>query len=418
MATYYVDNVTGNNGNSGDAAHPWKTITYAVTKVTAGDTIKIVPTATQYSDYFTVTDVNGTAGNPITITSSTTSRPEISADSLWLIQSDYWTFDLLDFRDYGAWQIQLGGSPAYGTNNKFANHITISNCYFRHGNKEGIQIAHATDVTISNCLFRDLRSRIAGADICALNIYGGGDITISGCDFEDIGSDGVHIGCKYHQIDAVTIQNCDFWVNRPYGSEVWQDFSTNVGENGLDVKSYWSNPATDPVLVGPVLIDGCTIAGFYATVAGQDASGSNGEAIGVHMNATPVTITNTMISDCAVGVGGSNGPYGGTTYDFHMSDCVITNTDTGILLYNGDSIEIRRTYISATLGLEVHEVDILFENNIVNASSHYRSNTGYTETFTNNCWLGATPPVQWQDAGDVNVLPTVKLHHLQMQGIA
>ena len=96
MAIYYVDNVSGNDGNSGDAAHPLATITYAVAQVVAGDTIRVVPTASAYTDYFTA-NTSGTAVNRITITSSTSSKPTITGASAWLFQGDYWTIENMDF---------------------------------------------------------------------------------------------------------------------------------------------------------------------------------------------------------------------------------------------------------------------------------------------------------------------------------
>ena len=42
-ATYYVAAATGSNANSGGSADPWKTITYALTKVSSGDTISVQP---------------------------------------------------------------------------------------------------------------------------------------------------------------------------------------------------------------------------------------------------------------------------------------------------------------------------------------------------------------------------------------
>ncbi|KAF0134201.1 MAG: parallel beta-helix repeat-containing protein [Candidatus Saganbacteria bacterium] len=40
-ANYYVDAVTGNNGNSGSDINPWKTITYSLTQITTGDVLNI-----------------------------------------------------------------------------------------------------------------------------------------------------------------------------------------------------------------------------------------------------------------------------------------------------------------------------------------------------------------------------------------
>ncbi len=68
--TYYVS-TTGSNSNAGTIALPFKTITYAYSKVTAGDVIIVKPGI--YTDYTPYAGLNftknGTAANPITIKS-------------------------------------------------------------------------------------------------------------------------------------------------------------------------------------------------------------------------------------------------------------------------------------------------------------------------------------------------------------
>lgn len=395
MASYYVNNVTGNDGNTGGAGDPLKTISHAITHVAAGDTIYVVPTAVHYTDFFTTT-VSGTAGNPITITSSTGAMVDVTSSFMWRFESDYWVVDKMNFENYTSWQIQIGGSPIYGTNNKFADHITVQNCYFYNGTQPGVEVCHATYLTVDNCLFRDIRKRVAGQDVCAIDVYGGGDITIQSCLFEDIGSDGVHIGPRWHAIDAVTIQDCYFRVNRPYGSESWQDFSTNVGENGIDVKGYWSNPAYDPPTNGPILIRRCVVSGFYTAVSGQDCSNTAGEpgtGIVVHMNVEDVTIDKTIICDCDEGVGGSYGPYGGTKFGFSFTNGAIYDCDEGVVLYDGGvgQVIVMSSIIDATEGMEVHSTNITFIGNIVDATTYYRFNAGYAEAFSSNCWVNAVP---------------------------
>ena len=68
--TYYVSN-SGNNANAGSSAQPFKTITYAYSKVSAGDVIIVKPGVyTDYTPYAGLNfNKNGTATNPITIKS-------------------------------------------------------------------------------------------------------------------------------------------------------------------------------------------------------------------------------------------------------------------------------------------------------------------------------------------------------------
>lgn len=66
--TYYVS-TTGSDSNPGTSAAPFRTITYAYSKVVAGDTILVRPgTYTDYrAGWALVLDKNGTASAPITL---------------------------------------------------------------------------------------------------------------------------------------------------------------------------------------------------------------------------------------------------------------------------------------------------------------------------------------------------------------
>jgi Right handed beta helix region/Protein of unknown function (DUF1565) len=410
MPTYFVDNVSGNDQNAGDQARPFATIAKAVARAAAGDTIKVVPTARAYTDRFSAT-ASGTAANRITITSTTTVKPKITPSSSWVFTGDYWTVESMDFDGYGARPIQIGGSPSagLGPDNDFADHIIVQDCTFQHGTQE-VWVCHTTDTLIQRCTFRDICKRAAGADCSALGIYGGGGIVVSDCVFEDIGSDGVHIGPWFHQIDAVTVRGCTFRVNRPYGSQTWQNFSSNVGENAIDIKGLWSSPS-DPDLVGPVLITGCTISGFLAAVSGQDCSNSAGDlgaGIVIHMDAKPVTIEKTEIFDCDIGVLGSNGS--GKTYNFTMTNCTLRGLATGIVLYDhAASVAVRNSAITATTAMEVHSSNIEFTGNTIDVTKYIRAaQTGYKETFSANRYLNALPPAEWQSNTDTKKPDTIK----------
>ena len=48
MSEYYVDNASGNDGNAGDADHPWASLAHAADTVAAGDTVHI-KSGTEYT---------------------------------------------------------------------------------------------------------------------------------------------------------------------------------------------------------------------------------------------------------------------------------------------------------------------------------------------------------------------------------
>ena len=101
MATYYVDNVTGNNGDSGlTPADAWLTITYAVANIAGGDIVRIINTGVTYTDTFTETD--NFSANPVTIRGNDSANPPIINPSApWTFNgADGWTIQYIDFRGW------------------------------------------------------------------------------------------------------------------------------------------------------------------------------------------------------------------------------------------------------------------------------------------------------------------------------
>lgn len=406
MPTYFVDNVNGKDQNAGDQAHPFATIAKAVARAAPGDTIKVVSTDKPYTDYFAATS-SGAPGRPITITSVTADKPKVTPGSSWAFTGDYWVVENFDFYGFKARPIQIGGCPlpGLGPDNDFADHIIVRDCLFRHATQEALWVCHTTDARIERCTFRDVRRREAGSDCCALCVYGGSGVVISDSLFEDIGSDGVHIGPKFHEIGAVAVQGCTFLVNRPYGSKPWQDFSTNVSENGIDIKGKWGS-ASAPVLVGPVLIAGCQVHGFRVSVKGQDSSdgvygGQLECGIVIHDNATSVTIKDTTVHDCDVGVMAGKGLYGSTA-GFTMTACALRDLDQGIECAEAKAgVTIDNCTIVAREALHIHSTPITFKNNTVDAAAYTRAGqSGLAETFSANRYLNALPPAAWQSNTD------------------
>jgi hypothetical protein len=402
---YFVDNQAGNDTNNGSQRAPFKTIARAVQAAKAGDTLRIVPTPTPYTGTLDL-QKSGAQGAPITITSAhATNNPIITPDTSWRVKADYWILERMDWTLYKDWAIQLGGSPlsGYGPDNAFARHITIRDCMFRHAPFEGVQIAHADDVRIEGCLFRDIRKRVKGQDCCALNIYGGSNITVIDCEFEDIGSDGVHIGPKHHQIGPVTIQDCKFRTNRPYGSVSWQNWGQSVGENAIDIKGLWASSA-DPDLIGPVIVRGCTMTGFNAIYPGQDCSDGGeitrpypGGGLVIHMDAINVEVDNCVITNCdqAIALHDGKGD-GGTTAGMKLTRSTIRDCAAGLSCIRAlASLIATDNTFDCDQYLYAHRTPITFTSNFVKRGTYVRdSQDGLIECFDRNIWLTAHPS-QW-----------------------
>ena len=64
MATFYVDDAAGNDGNVGNSGSPWKTLGKAKTAAAAGDTVRV--RAGTYREQLDITKANMTwmADNP------------------------------------------------------------------------------------------------------------------------------------------------------------------------------------------------------------------------------------------------------------------------------------------------------------------------------------------------------------------
>ena len=120
---YYVD-VNGDDGNDGSAAHPWKSISYAVSKVQAGDTVLVNPGTHYVTKQISIT-TSGEAGKPITIMGN---GPGCVVDL-------------------------TGYSGRNGLEIYFANYITIENLTVRASKDEssrGIRVTHSYGVILRN----------------------------------------------------------------------------------------------------------------------------------------------------------------------------------------------------------------------------------------------------------------------------
>jgi len=273
LTTYYVDGDNGSNGNGGESSgDAWETITYAVTQISGGDVVRIIKTASPYTDAFTVT--TNFSANPVTLTGDDDADPPvITSAAPWVFSgADGW---IIQDTIFDGWSMYYGPIRLGDT---LCTAITVQDCWFRHATGHGISITGSgvSGLTVQRCKFRDIRSRQSIINRNAIVCWGNADdVDILWCIFEDIGSDGIHIHSGTTITDFV-VEDCGFFVNRPYSTSgtslyngdttTWQDFSSNVAEEGNDI---WQVAVSGGE---SVTLRRCCFYGFYPYVSGQDAS--------------------------------------------------------------------------------------------------------------------------------------------------
>ncbi len=120
---YSVD-LNGDDGNDGSTEHPWKTISWAVRRVQAGDTVLINPGVHSVTEQISVT-TSGEPGKPITFRGN---GPGVIVD-------------------------MTGYSGRNGFEIYFADYITIENLTVRASrdeNSRGIRVTHSNGVILRN----------------------------------------------------------------------------------------------------------------------------------------------------------------------------------------------------------------------------------------------------------------------------
>lgn len=151
MATYYVA-TTGSNSNNGAIGTPWLTLTYALTQVSAGDTINMREGT--YNENVQITS-GGSSGNPITIQAyGAGSNPE----AVWLSGNNY-TLPTGDSYSGGTYEYGTWYAANYtGMIDIRASYIVIDGINVKESRGRGIEMytstweagPHITDITIKN----------------------------------------------------------------------------------------------------------------------------------------------------------------------------------------------------------------------------------------------------------------------------
>lgn len=200
---------------------------------------------------------SGEADAPITVKAYPGEVVRIEPEdgyNLWhIITGSHWRFEYVDF---GGVMIlaNVGDTDT-------VNDIAYSHCSFTDG-RAGLSIQSVNGLRIEHTRFENVRSGIPGTDHSAIALRRHAkDVVVADSQFIDVGSDGVHVGANGTNIGRVAVLRSEFVITGR---------RSPVGENGVDIKA------------GYVTVSQCRFSGFRDTVAGQDASGAQGEAIVIH----------------------------------------------------------------------------------------------------------------------------------------
>ncbi|MBI5400732.1 MAG: right-handed parallel beta-helix repeat-containing protein [Candidatus Yonathbacteria bacterium] len=233
--TFYIDNVSGSDNNTGSQSLPWATLTKAGNTVQAGDTVIIIKNAsTPYRETLTPVN-NGTAGSLVTFRGvDVNTKPEI------------WGSDDVS----GGWSTYGGGNP-----NTYQKNLTTNPQIFAAGPSIGnltkkTQGASAATLNpgewrwTSSVLYYRLAS---GEDISTLHIEAGARSTgISG------GSSTTYknIIVRYAKVTGMSLRSnaiaegleiYDSGLGINIGSDATVRYSAIAGNNGYGIWSQYSS---------------------------------------------------------------------------------------------------------------------------------------------------------------------------------
>ncbi len=146
-ATYYVA-TTGNDGNAGTLAQPWRTLQHAVDTIAAGDTI-LVESGTYVGCRI---ETSGTSSLVKTLKADTGAAVVVNAAGPgnkhssnieienFSARVSYWVID----------GIESASSLKYAIDLRNADNITVENCHAHHSTRTGIFTAFANHPLIAN----------------------------------------------------------------------------------------------------------------------------------------------------------------------------------------------------------------------------------------------------------------------------
>lgn len=265
----------------------------------------------------------------------------------WTLNADYMTMEHMHWRHFDA-------GPDIGLNRSEDHPIEglrFRDCSWVHG-ASSVQLWYGVDVLFENCAWGDIRSRVPGLDAVAFALKRfGKNIRFVHCHAWDNGSDWIHImpnAPLAGVAEDILIEDCEGWITRPYGSVPWHNFSSNVGENIIDVKGQYTS--------GVVIRRG-RYGGIRPTVEGQDCSGESGCICRVHYGARDVRFENVHFYDAPIGTAVSHGSDGqGMTGNVRFLGCTYENVTEPIRNLENLSIYVDPNWTSPDPGIDLVDI--------------------------------------------------------------
>lgn len=196
-ATYYVDSEDGRDDPawSGSALEPWRTITYALSRVSGENTFMCRGEFEEEVEVGRDDDRSTFIGNP---------EAAIRGSIVSVYEVVFVKLDDFDIFGYAG-----GGSKAY---------VEVNNCYFVYPSGEAFQIARFHGGGIANdCVFEDCKS--------VMNIPGFefGSARFKRCEIKDCGN-----GISYSGEATVSATSCRFEnvAGTAFSASIWGEFGT------------------------------------------------------------------------------------------------------------------------------------------------------------------------------------------------
>ena len=261
--SYYVS-TTGNNANNGlSPATAWATLEYAMTKVSAGDTVYVMA-GTYVHDYITSTKC-GSAGNFITyiaygngeVILDATGSTSTWAGALWLTNVKYVRFSGFTIRDSSSFGMLFEVTTT-------SNNITIDNCTIYNCSSSGICFQGASGTktikdllvennTIYNCQnnwYGTRTQEVVTFSVCARFVFRNNylyDGHIALVDIKNSCSEGYLYNNQidttgtygfYIDARATNSNNLSFYNNIAWGSGTGYVLASEVGGDLADISFY------------------------------------------------------------------------------------------------------------------------------------------------------------------------------------
>ena len=147
MPEYYVS-TSGDDTKNGSILEPWKTFSYAISRLVAGDTLFI--RGGTYNQQFLMTNKNGTVANPITIQNYSGEKVIMDATGITFPPNEHGELELV-----GCAYIVIDGVSVENSVNRgiilwTSHHITVKNCYTYNTFNSGISTWYCHDLFITN----------------------------------------------------------------------------------------------------------------------------------------------------------------------------------------------------------------------------------------------------------------------------